>query len=87
MNPIDNIMNNPKGIFGFAGTAIIILLVVILLSSSSFIIPPGHRGVLVTMGKVSPVFAPEGFGLKMPFITSVVPISIRQETKMAQAVC
>lgn len=54
---------------------------------SSFIIPPGHRGVMVTMGKVAPVFAPEGFGFKAPFITNVLPMSVRQQTKTTQADC
>ncbi|MBA2403156.1 MAG: prohibitin family protein [Bdellovibrionales bacterium] len=65
----------------------IILVTVILIMSSSFVIPPGHRGVLVTMGKVSPVFAPEGFGVKTPFITDVLPISVRQQTKSTEADC
>jgi prohibitin 2 len=60
---------------------------VILLSSASYIIQPGHRGVVVTMGKVSPIFAPEGFGVKAPFITTVIPVSVRQQTKSAQADC
>lgn len=67
------------------GAAILVLVVAIM--SSSFVIPPGHRGVIVTMGKVSKLFAPEGFGLKAPFITDVLPVSIRQQTKSTQADC
>ena len=65
----------------------LILFVVVVVMSSSFVIPPGHRGVIVTMGKVSELFAPEGFGLKTPFITDVLPVSIRQQTKSTQADC
>ncbi len=65
----------------------LIILVIAVIMSSTFIIPPGNRGVIVTMGKVSPVFAPEGFGVKMPFITDVVPVSIRQQTKSTEADC
>jgi len=65
----------------------ILFLLVLLIMSASYIIPPGHRGVLVTMGKVSQVFAPEGFGVKTPFITDVVPVSIRQQTKSTEAAC
>ena len=65
----------------------LVLLVITVIMSASFVIPPGHRGVLVTMGKVSPVFAPEGFGIKMPFITDVIPVSIRQQTKSTEADC
>lgn len=39
------------------------------------------------MGKVSPGFAPEGLGFKAPLITTIVPVSIRQQTKVAQADC
>ena len=66
---------------------LIILIIAVLLTSSTFVIPPGHRGVLVTMGKVSPVFAPEGLGFKFPFITTVVPISVRQQTTIAKTEC
>ncbi|MBF0361007.1 MAG: prohibitin family protein [Oligoflexia bacterium] len=66
---------------------IVIFVLIILLFSSSFIIEPGHRGVLVTMGKVSPAFAPEGFGLKAPLITTVIPISVRQQTNSQKAEC
>ncbi len=64
-----------------------ILVAGFIIMGSSFVIPPGHRGVLVTMGKVSQVFAPEGFGVKAPFITSVIPVSIRQQTKTTEADC
>ena len=66
---------------------LIILIVAVILTSGTFVIPPGHRGVLVTMGKVSPVFAPEGLGFKFPFITTVVPISVRQQTTIAKTEC
>jgi prohibitin 2 len=64
-----------------------ILVAIVLIMSSSYVIPPGHRGVLVTLGKVSPVFAAEGFGVKTPFITDVLPISVRQQTKATEADC
>ena len=32
------------------------------------------------MGKVSPQFKPEGFGLKSPLVTTIVPVSVRQQT-------
>ncbi|MBA4149133.1 MAG: prohibitin family protein [Verrucomicrobia bacterium] len=60
--------------------AIILLVLVIAGASASYIVPPGHRGVLVTLGKVTPGFRQEGFGFKTPFVTTVVPISIRQRT-------
>jgi prohibitin 2 len=87
MDPIEQFFNNSKNMQKYVGAAIAIFVILILAAGTTFIIPPGHRGVLVTMGKVSPVFAPEGLGFKIPFITSVLPISIRQQTKTAQSAC
>jgi prohibitin 2 len=69
-----------QGIARLVGVAILLLAVVIGAASGTYIVPAGHRGVLVTLGKVSPEFKPEGFGLKTPFVTTVVPVSIRQRT-------
>jgi prohibitin 2 len=66
---------------------VLILAIVIIGSSMTFVVEPGHRGVEVTLGKVSPVFKPEGFGFKLPFITRVAPVLIRQQTKQMQADC
>ncbi len=87
MNPIEQFFNDAKNLHKSIALAIIIFLVIVIATGGTFIIPPGHRGILVTMGKVSPVFAPEGFGFKTPFITDVLPISIRQQTRTAQADC
>jgi prohibitin 2 len=43
--------------------------------------------VEVTMGRVSPAFKPEGFGIKTPFVTAIYPISIRQQTAEDKAEC
>lgn len=67
--------------------AIGVLVAVVLVIGATYVIPPGHRGVLVTMGKVSSVFAPEGLGFKMPFVTTVVPISVRQQTTVSNTEC
>ncbi len=69
------------------GIALLIFVLVITLSSASFVVQPGYRGVEVTLGKVSPVFKPEGFGWKMPFITTIVPVTIRQQTRDLTADC
>jgi prohibitin 2 len=70
-----------------SGVAILIFVIVITLSTSSYVVQPGERGVEVTLGKVSPVFKPEGFGFKTPFITTIVPVTIRQQTKEVSAAC
>lgn len=69
------------------GAAILLFAVIIGFGSGTYIVPAGHRGALVTLGKVSPEFKPEGFGLKTPFVTTVIPISVRQRTaEMTSAV-
>lgn len=78
-----NLMNNRKLLkIGF-----VVLVIAVVLIGGTFVIPPGHRGVLVTLGKVSPVFAPEGLGFKLPLITNVVPISVRQQTTVSNTEC
>jgi len=69
------------------GIALLIFIVVIALSSASFVVEPGYRGIEVTLGKVSPVFKPEGFGWKTPFVTHIVPVSVRQQTRELTADC
>lgn len=73
-------MPNPS-IARLFGIAILILAAIIGLASGTYIVPPGNRGVLVTLGKVSPQSRPEGFGMKTPFVTTVIPVSIRQRTE------
>lgn len=86
MNNFDGFINTKQlGVSTVFGVLAFVLGICIF--SAAFVIPPGHRGVLVTMGKVSPMFAPEGFGFKAPFISSVVPVSVRQQTKMTNAAC
>lgn len=86
------IMNGGKSEFGFDPSKYLVsgafvLIVLILIFGSTYIIQPGHRGVSVTLGKASPHFLPEGFGLKVPFITTIIPISIRQQTTALRADC
>lgn len=73
------------GIARLVGIGIVLLVVLVASASATFIVPPGHRGVLVTLGKVSPNFKGEGFGIKTPFITTVVPVVIRQRTSTMQS--
>jgi prohibitin 2 len=86
MDPLDKFMNSPH-FKKYMAIGVVVIIFVVCLLASAFIIPPGNRGVLVTMGKVSQTFAPEGFGFKPPFITHVLPISIRQQTKTTGADC
>lgn len=78
---------SPQNIARLIGVAILIFVAVIMASSGTYVIQPGFRGVEVTLGKVSPAFKPEGFGLKAPFITRIYPVSIRQQTSEEKAEC
>ncbi|HVY72328.1 MAG TPA: prohibitin family protein [Verrucomicrobiae bacterium] len=69
------------------GVAILIFAGIIMASSGTYVVQPGYRGVEVTMGKVSVAFKPEGFGLKAPFITTIYPMSVRQQTAEDKAEC
>src|SRR6185436_9732236 len=62
-------------------------VVVVLATSTTYIVQPGHRGVAVTLGKVSPGFKAEGFGFKQPFITQIHETSVRQRTRPMPAEC
>lgn len=55
------------------------------LFSSFYVIDPGERGIVVTMGKVNTVASSEGLGFKAPFLSSVVRMSVRQQTEEVKA--
>ena len=69
------------------GTAVVLFILLILVSASSYVIEPGTRGLKVTLGKTSEEFLPEGFGLKAPFVSSIVMVNIRQRTVPVKAEC
>jgi len=71
----------------WVGVAILVFVLILLASSTTYIVQPGFRGVAVTLGTVSPQYKPEGFGFKQPFITTIVPLSIRQKTQPMPAEC
>jgi prohibitin 2 len=75
---------NPAKIIG----PIIILIVLVLAAAqATYVVEPGYRGVQITLGKVSEQFRPEGFGTKQPFISSIVSIPVRQQTRELPAEC
>jgi prohibitin 2 len=78
---------SPETIARLAGVALLIFVVIIMASAGTYVVDPGHRGVEVTMGSVSSAFKPDGFGIKAPFITSITPISVRQQTAEDKAEC
>ncbi|HEX4121845.1 MAG TPA: prohibitin family protein [Verrucomicrobiae bacterium] len=78
---------SPQNIARWIGGALIIFAIIVMAAAGTYVVQPGFRGVEVTMGKVSSAFKPEGFGLKSPFVTTIYPISVRQQTKDAKAEC
>jgi prohibitin 2 len=78
---------NPNSVIGWIGGALVIFVLVIAGSSATYVVEPGHRGVEVLLGRVSPGFKPEGFGFKLPFVTKIVPVLIRQQTAKMEADC
>ena len=77
----------PRELARWVGSAILVFVVVLLASSATYVVQPGFRGVAVTLGTVSPGFKPEGFGFKQPFLTQIIPLSIRQRTQPMPAEC
>lgn len=78
---------NVNTVAGWIGGALLLFILVIAASSATYVVEPGHRGVEVILGKVSPGFKPEGFGFKLPFITRIEPQLIRQQTAKMEADC
>lgn len=76
---------SPQTSAKLAGAAVVLLALAILGGSATYVVPPGHRGVMVTLGKVSPEARPEGFGFKSPFVTTMVPMSVRQRSAAMKA--
>lgn len=71
----------------FIGTGVLVFVLVILASTTTYVVQPGQRGIKVTLGKAADQFLPEGFGFKSPFITTIVPVDIRQKTESVRADC
>ena len=58
---------------------IVTLIVVGFLALQTYhIVPPGHRGISVTLGKVNPAEVPEGIVFKWPFIQRIIDFPIMQ---------
>lgn len=78
---------NPKSVIGLIAGALVIFVIVVAGSAATYVVEPGHRGVEVILGRVSPGYKPEGFGLKIPFVSRIVPQLIRQQTAKMAADC
>ena len=65
----------PKKSGKVAGLIVAGVVAVIVLGSSFTIVPAGHTGVVLTLGKVSSTSFSEGFHLRIPFIQNVEKMS------------
>ena len=75
---IPDMPDNVRRMTGPLFALIIVALVgVVLLSQVTVQVPSGHRGVLLTFGKVEDVILPEGLSFKMPFVQSVVFMNVQ----------
>lgn len=77
---------NPKAM-GYIGIGLAVFLLLVVAAAGTYVVEPGNRGVKVTLGKVSKDFLSEGFGFKMPFVTTVRQVSVRQQTQGTKADC
>jgi prohibitin 2 len=78
---------SPQTVARLIAGALILFVLVVAGSQTTYIVEPGHRGVRVTLGKVSTFSLPEGFGLKPPFISRVILVDTRQQSRQLKADC
>jgi prohibitin 2 len=76
-----------NSLLGLIGAGILVFVFVLASSSTTYVVEPGTRGIKVTLGKAADEFLPQGIGFKAPFITTIVPVNIRQQTQQVHAEC
>ena len=70
---------------GVVGCFVLLVLMLVLGMGCYDIVPAGHRGISVTMGKVDKRVLGEGFVWKKPFIESIVKMPIQQLAMQSEA--
>ena len=78
---------DPQPLMRFGGIAVLVILAVIAIAASTFVVQPGYRGVEVRLGKVTEDFKAEGLGFRVPFISTIYPMSVRQRTRSMSTEC
>ena len=68
-----------------AGIAVLAVAAIILVASCCVVVPAGHSGVVMTLGKVSDQVLAEGFHFKAPFVQQVEMISNKIQKKEVAA--
>ena len=73
--------------YKWIGVALLVFVLAVAASASTYVVQPGTRGIKVTLGRAEPGFLAEGFGVKPPFISSIVSVNVRQQTQSVSAAC
>ena len=79
-------MKIKAGIYVFVAIAAIIAFET-LRSSGFYVINPGECGVEITLGKIKSTPLAPGFGFKMPMITEIRRVTVKQNTSEISADC
>ena len=70
---------SPQAIARLVGIGLLIFVAVLVAASGTYVVQPGYRGRRGDPGgECRPAFKPDGFGLKLPLMTTIHPVSIRQ---------
>jgi prohibitin 2 len=67
------------------GLLIVVFIVLSAIIGSFATIPAGHRGILLSWGKVEPRILPEGISFIIPYLNQVVPISVQTQKYSTKA--
>ena len=72
---------DPRNRFGGRVASIVgvIVIVISIIAGSFTAVPAGHRGVVIRFSAVTGTVLNEGLQMKLPFLDSVVMMSIRAE--------
>ena len=63
---------------------ILVILLTVVIIDGYVIVEPGYRGVIVTLGKVSPKVLDEGFHFKLPFIQEIIPMDVKVQKDQSE---
>ncbi len=93
-NPVPSYFVTPSSILSsnsknsgkrLIGHLILVLLILALLSTFFVSIPPGHRGILLTFGKVQKPLLTEGLHTMIPVINTVEIFTVRVQKREIEA--
>lgn len=74
---------SPKS--AIAGRLILALLILVIISTFFVIIPPGHRGILLSFGKVQTPLLNSGLHVIIPLVNTVETVTVRVQKQEIEA--